>query len=233
MKMQINPKISIITVVFNGEKFLEETIQSVISQTYDNIEYIIIDGGSTDGTIDIIKKYEDKLSYWISEPDGGIYNAMNKALKISTGDGILFLNAGDYFVGSVITKSITVPCFLPVKYVNYFGKLIKIKIKSHYFGLPTSHQGIDFENKEIKYNLSYEVASDYDYFLNFKYTNKLKYINSKGYVYYDNNGFSKKNLIKRDRELSLIIYKNFGIFYILIFKLKNMTKFIARNILKK
>ena len=89
------PYISIITVVFNGEKYLEETIQSVLTQTYDNIEYIIIDGGSTDGSIEIIKKYEDKLAYWVSEKDDGIYDAMNKASKIATGDFANFLNADD------------------------------------------------------------------------------------------------------------------------------------------
>jgi hypothetical protein len=71
------PSISIITVVYNGEKYLEETIKSVITQTYDNVEYIIIDGGSTDGTLDIIKKYEDYIDYWVSEKDGGMYNAIN------------------------------------------------------------------------------------------------------------------------------------------------------------
>ncbi|MBD3842980.1 MAG: glycosyltransferase, partial [Campylobacterales bacterium] len=70
------PLISIITVVYNGEKYLEETIQSVINQTYDNVEYIIIDGGSNDGTLDIIKKYEDRIDYWVSERDKGIYDAM-------------------------------------------------------------------------------------------------------------------------------------------------------------
>lgn len=91
------PLISIITVVYNGEKYLEETIQSVINQTYENVEYIIIDGGSTDGTLEIIKKYEDKIDYWVSEKDGGIYDAMNKGIDVATGEWLNFMNAGDSF----------------------------------------------------------------------------------------------------------------------------------------
>ncbi len=91
------PLITIITVVFNGEKYLEETIQSIINQTYPNIEYIIIDGGSTDGTIDIIKKYENYIDYWVSENDNGIYDAMNKGLKLALGEFVGILNADDYY----------------------------------------------------------------------------------------------------------------------------------------
>lgn len=89
------PLISIVTVVYNGEAFLEKTIQSVLSQIYKNIEYIVIDGGSTDGTVDIIKKYEEDIDYWVSEKDGGIYDAMNKGAQLATGDFINFMNAGD------------------------------------------------------------------------------------------------------------------------------------------
>ncbi|QGY44447.1 glycosyltransferase [Maribellus comscasis] len=89
------PKISIITIVFNDVKHIEGTILSVLEQTNDNIEYIIIDGSSSDGTLDVIKKYADKLSYWISEKDDGIYDAMNKGLRAATGDFIWFLNSGD------------------------------------------------------------------------------------------------------------------------------------------
>lgn len=96
------PLVTIITVVFNGEKHLEETIQSVINQTYNNIEYIIIDGGSTDGTLDIIKKYEKGIDYWVSESDRGIANAWNKGLSLATGDGVLFLNAGDVYTPNAI-----------------------------------------------------------------------------------------------------------------------------------
>ena len=92
-----NPKISIITVSFNAVKVIEETIVSVINQTYTNVEYIIIDGGSTDGTVDIIKEYADKISYWVSESDKGIYDAMNKGGIKALGDFLYFLNAGDSF----------------------------------------------------------------------------------------------------------------------------------------
>lgn len=95
--MKTNPLITVITVVYNGEKYLEETILSVINQSYENIEYIIIDGGSTDGTLDIIKKYEDKIAYWVSEKDKGIYDAMNKGIKTATGEWLNFMNAGDHF----------------------------------------------------------------------------------------------------------------------------------------
>ena len=89
--------VSIITVTYNAEVCLEKTIQSVINQTYKNIEYIIIDGGSSDKTLSIIKKYKKYIKYWISEPDKGIYDAMNKGIKIAKGDYINFLNAGDFY----------------------------------------------------------------------------------------------------------------------------------------
>ena len=92
------PQLSIITVVYNGEQFLEQTIKSIINQTYKNIEYIIIDGGSTDGTVNIIKKYEDKIDYWVSESDDGISDAFNKGIKLATGEYINFQGDGDGFV---------------------------------------------------------------------------------------------------------------------------------------
>lgn len=91
------PLITVVTVVFNGEKFLEETILSVINQTYDNVEYIIIDGGSTDGTLDIIKKYEHAIDYWVSEKDKGISDAFNKGVNVAQGDYINFQGDGDGF----------------------------------------------------------------------------------------------------------------------------------------
>jgi len=91
------PLVSIVSIVFNAESTLDQTIQSVLNQTYDNIEYIIIDGGSTDGTLDIIHKYNDKIAYWISEPDEGIGDAFNKGITTSTGDIIGMINADDWY----------------------------------------------------------------------------------------------------------------------------------------
>lgn len=91
------PKISVITVVFNSVDFIEETINSVLKLAYLNIEYIIIDGGSNDGTVEIIKRYDGYINYWITERDNGIYDAMNKGISIATGDWLVFLNSGDFF----------------------------------------------------------------------------------------------------------------------------------------
>ena len=100
------PLISIITVIYNDGKKLEETILSILSQTYDNLEFIIIDGSSTDETIDIIKKYEDKIDYWISEKDSGIFDAMNKGILAAKGDYINFMNAGDFFIRKSLVKEV-------------------------------------------------------------------------------------------------------------------------------
>lgn len=99
------PKISIITINYNDAKGLEETILSVINQSYQNIEYIIIDGGSSDNSLDIIKKYEDKIDSWISESDKGVFDAMNKGIKQCTGDWVNFMNSADSFYdNNVISK---------------------------------------------------------------------------------------------------------------------------------
>jgi glycosyltransferase involved in cell wall biosynthesis len=100
------PTISVITVTYNAEKTLENTILSVINQTFGDIEYIIVDGGSTDSTLDIIRKYEKKISFWISESDAGIYDAMNKGIKMANGVWINFMNSGDLFVGCNVLRNV-------------------------------------------------------------------------------------------------------------------------------
>lgn len=96
--MPEKPLVSILTVVFNGAQYLEQTIQSVLKQGYDNIEFIVIDGASTDGTQEVIRKYEHAIDYWISEPDKGISDAFNKAVLLSSGDYLNFQGAGDLLV---------------------------------------------------------------------------------------------------------------------------------------
>lgn len=108
-----HPLITVVTVVFNGEATLEQTIQSVVNQTYDNVEYIVVDGNSTDRTLEIIKKYEDKIDYWQSEPDKGIYDAMNKGIELANGDWINFMNSGDSFSSQSVIEQI------------FYGKCLK------------------------------------------------------------------------------------------------------------
>jgi glycosyltransferase involved in cell wall biosynthesis len=98
--------VSIVTVVYNAENELEETIHSILNQDYDFVEYIIIDGGSTDGTLDIIKKYDKHICFWLSQKDDGIYDAMNKGISLSNGEIIGILNAGDTYVDQAISRVI-------------------------------------------------------------------------------------------------------------------------------
>ena len=97
MHNHLTPKFSVITVTYNAEKVLEDTLQSVISQTYRHVEYIIVDGASKDGTIKIIDKYRERIHTVVSEPDKGLYDAMNKGIALATGNYLCFLNAGDSF----------------------------------------------------------------------------------------------------------------------------------------
>lgn len=120
-------KISIITVCFNSESYIEQTIKSVLSQSYNDIEYIIIDGGSTDGTIEIIRKYQERIAVFVSEPDENMYDAINKGMKFATGDYIAVLNSDDIYLSSdVISNVVSKLKRMPQKYKAIYGNLKKI-----------------------------------------------------------------------------------------------------------
>ena len=191
-KRHINskPLISVITVVFNGEKNLEKTIKSVLNQSYDNIEYIIIDGDSSDNTLNIIKKYSDFIDFWLSEKDTGIYNAMNKGLTYCTGDYVGILNSGDIYTKYALS-------FIK-KYINnenpdfIFGSVYKDRILSGYnpqkinwkFNIYPAHSSgffIKSSSQKIvgKYNEKYKFHSDYDLMYRIIVRHKLKGITTK------------------------------------------------------
>lgn len=120
---QVNqPRISVITVVFNAEGKIKPTIESVTTQDYRNIEYIVIDGGSTDNTVASIKEHEHKIAYWKSEPDKGIYDAMNKGIAAATGDWIYFLGAGD----TMLNSTVNVAMYLTDKNTVYYGDVYRL-----------------------------------------------------------------------------------------------------------
>ena len=121
-------KISIITVSYNSEKTIKDTIESIFLQDYTNIEYIVIDGGSTDGTLDIIKKYAHQISYYISEPDKGIYDAMNKGIKAATGDVVGILNSDDFYPNSYVISNV-VKTFVNQTCHAVYGDLVYVKQK--------------------------------------------------------------------------------------------------------
>lgn len=118
-------KISIITAVLNGNRYIEDTIKSVLSQSYNDIEYIIIDGGSTDGTLEKVNKYKKKISKFISEQDKGIYDAMNKGIGFASGDIIGFLNSDDVYADSEIVSNV-VNSFIENKIDGCYGDLIYV-----------------------------------------------------------------------------------------------------------
>ena len=200
------PLISVITVVLNGEKYLEETIQSVINQTYPNVEYIIIDGGSTDGTLDIIKKYEDKIDYWVSEKDKGIYDAMNKGIRAACGNWINFMNAGDMFFNINSLKTIIsklkdrryLQCFSFCEYYYHSSHkyIRKIKPSLKKYDLPTCHNAIIFPtDKKIRYDLGYKICSDYQYYLDYKANGYQVNLNDEVLILYLRGGLSEKSSI--------------------------------------
>lgn len=169
------PLVSIITVSYNAIMSIEDTIISVINQKYPNIEYIIIDGGSNDGTVDIIKKYSNKITYWISEPDSGIYDAMNKGIMIAKGEWINFMNCGDSFYDNSVIKTIFSnkissdviygnTCLL-LKQGNYIVGPKELTIMKRQ--LPFYHQSSFVKTnlmKEFLFDTKYKICADYNFF---------------------------------------------------------------------
>lgn len=171
-------KVTVITAVWNDADHIEKTIQSVLAQTYPNVEYIIIDGGSKDGTVDVIKKYTDKISYWVSEPDKGVYDAMNKGIAASTGDYVNFMNSGDKFHDENVLSDMKFEevdgahtcLYGDVNEIQWDG-VYRIKPKPFFntslkfMGIGICHQTMFFPGDEIrkmKYDLQYRIVSDYD-----------------------------------------------------------------------
>jgi glycosyltransferase involved in cell wall biosynthesis len=171
------PLVTIVTVVYNGEDFIERTILSVTSQTYQLIEYIIIDGGSTDRTVDIIKRHESKIHYWKSEKDAGIYDAMNKGIDIASGEWINFMNAGDTFsknstVDDIFSEDRNGSTILygdvNIIYPT-FSRLAKAKsVRSIPKGMPFCHQSsfVKTDYHRIhRFNIQNRIVADMEFFM--------------------------------------------------------------------
>jgi glycosyltransferase involved in cell wall biosynthesis len=226
-----NPKISIITVVYNAINSIETTIKSVITNSYKNIEYIIIDGGSVDGTLEIIKKYESSIYKFISETDYGIYDAMNKGISYANGDWIYILNSGDELLDNVFS-SINFNLYDKIDIIygdtrsRFLNNDLNIKAKplSYInFKIPFCHQSCLVRKVLFSFHpfdVRYKIAADYDFFL-WAYKKKyvFKYLNL-DFCFYDLNGFSTKNQLLLINEYKEIISLHNTIFNSFLYKLK-------------
>lgn len=221
------PLLSVITVVFNNEKDIERTMLSVLNQTYPNIEYLIIDGNSTDGTLEIIEKYRLGIAVFVSEKDAGIYNAMNKGLAKATGDYVIFMNSGDEFYEKDTVK--TVFASAPDADI-YYGETEMIgqnlqslgqrrhKTPKNFtwrdfkYGMSVSHQAIFIRRKLVEnYDLKYQLSSDIDWILTAA-KKARKIVNVHQYVAkYLVGGISKKRHFQSLKERFAIMRKHYGL----------------------
>ncbi len=248
------PLISVITVVLNGEKTIERTINSVISQNFNSFEYIIIDGGSTDGTLELINKYSSRNGYhkidkWTSEKDNGIYDAMNKGARIAQGDYVFFLNADDFFVKNDVLLNVakelrnkkTDILYGKVEFLKN-GVLFTVKhprkgenvISYLKKGQTLNHQGIFTKRKlllKYSFDTSYKLMADHDLICRMLKDNASFYLSEIVISRFSTGGLSKKNPKLCLDETKKMIKKNFGkkdyLIYLIFY---NPFKELAREI---
>jgi glycosyltransferase involved in cell wall biosynthesis len=192
---QIRPLITVITAVLNCSATIEKTIRSVLNQSFESVEYIIIDGGSTDGTLDIIRHYEHEIDYWVSEPDKGIYDAWNKGITLASGQWIAFLGADDTFLDGALdayANAIAVSSDTQLEYISsrvnlveghkvmrVFGQKWNWTIFQRYMNVAhvgSLHSRALFEKYGL-YDTTYKICGDYEFLLRSRAKLKVAFVN--------------------------------------------------------
>lgn len=226
-----HPKFSIITVTYNAGKVLEDTIQSVVFQTYRNVEYIIVDGGSTDNTLDVVHKYQERISKVISEPDKGLYDAMNKGIRMATGDYLCFLNAGDELhenetlqkiVYTLKGKELPDVIYGETAIVDEEGHFLHMRRlstpehlhwKSFKEGMLVCHQAF-FARRELAlanpYDLRYRFSADFDWCIRIMKQSKDLHNTHLTLIDYLNEGMTTQNHKASLKERFRIMTKHYG-----------------------
>ena len=236
----LKPLVSIITVCFNSEKYLEQAIQSVLNQTYDNIEYIIVDGGSKDSTLQIIQKFEKNIFYWVSEPDDGIFDAMNKGIAMSNGRLIGLLNSDDWY-NRMAVEWVAKEFLINRDTDVFYGDIVDVENETSYkrsaprgkevledLQICISHPTIFVRSeiyREYKYDPRYRASADGDFIMRlYFHRKKFTYIN-RPITYFRTTGISNqpsfRSVLDRYRIRSrydrskglLLLIKEIGLFF--------------------
>lgn len=248
MYHHLTPKFSVITVIYNAAAVLEDTIQSVISQTYHHVEYILIDGGSTDGTLDIIARYRDRIATVVSEPDKGLYDAMNKGMRLATGDYLCFLNAGDSFHEDDTLQSIahsltgnTLPDVIygQTALVDGEGHFVRMRRlsapehldwKSFKQGMLVCHQAF-FAKRTLAepYDLRYRFSADFDWCIRVMKRAQTLHNTHLTLIDYLEEGMTTRNRRASLRERFRIMVKHYGWLSTVL----HHAWFVVRAVIKK
>ena len=238
----ISPKVSVITVVYNGAETLERTILSVASQTYPSVEHLIVDGGSCDGTLDIITHYSDYISQWISEPDNGLYDAMNKGIQMARGEYLWFINSGDEIAGPDVLAKVFVNqeeadfYYGETVLVDNQGQLIgdrrlkppaQLTWKDLRNGMLVSHQSVIVRRRVCNfYDTSYKFSADYNWVV--EALKRSKKISNTHLVLsrFLEGGLTRKNIIPGLKERFRIMVNHYGFWSTLLRHLPIAIRFI-------
>lgn len=243
-----NPLFSIITICYNAEATLEKTIQSVLAQTYPNVEYIIVDGASKDNTLAIINRYRPQLSKVVSEPDKGLYDAMNKGIGLATGNYLCFLNAGDtFFSANTLQEMVaTLPAdkqpdviYGETALVDAEGQFVRMRRlqtpevltwRSFRQGMLVCHQAF-FARRELVplYDLQYRFSADFDWCIRIMKQSRLLHNTHLTVVNYLDEGLTTRNQKASLKERFRIMAKHYGLFSTLLHHLW----FVFRAIIKR
>lgn len=215
------PKLSIITINRNNAEGLRKTIESVVCQTFTDFEYIVIDGASTDESVDIIKQYADRITYWVSEPDKGIYNAMNKGIKKASGDYLQFLNSGDWLVRTnTLSEIFSLNRDEDILYGDEFLYFSEHKIQTktypekisftHLLNGSISHEG-SFYNRNLfnqLYDESFTIVSDWEFEIReIIQNNRTLYKLNQPVIYFEMSGISQSDshkIIQQQERLKVL-----------------------------
>lgn len=242
------PKFSVITVCYNAEATLEDTIQSVISQTYHHVEYIIVDGASKDRTMDIVNRYRERISVVVSEPDKGLYDAMNKGIRLATGDYLCFLNAGDSFheddtlqqmVHSIHGTQLPDVLYGETELVDHEGHFLRMRRlqapehltwKSFRQGMLVCHQAF-FARRDLvmPYDLRYRFSADFDWCIKIMKQSKVLHNTHLTLIDYLSEGMTTRNHKASLKERFRIMARHYGWASTVSFHLW----FVLRLLLKK